>query len=83
MSEVSEDANEENIKDKYIDTVSRFLLNREIRDVCTLNEMRSHFPSKYRSDVVCQSEFSIFCEILNTLINLENTSSDESNTLIC
>ena len=46
---MSEDETSENIDNKFVDTVSAFLLNRDIRDVCTLNEMRSNFPSKYRT----------------------------------
>ena len=38
----------ENVGNKSVDIVSEFLLNRNIRDTCTLNEMRSNFPSKYR-----------------------------------
>jgi hypothetical protein len=45
---------EENIENKFVDIVSGFLLNRDMRDVCTLNEMRSNFPSKYRWDI-CSS----------------------------
>ena len=45
---MSEDEASENIDHKFVNTVSAFLLNRDIRDACTLDEMRSNFPSKYR-----------------------------------
>ena len=45
---MSGDETAENIDNKFVDVVSGFLLDRDIRDVCTLNEMRSNFPLKYR-----------------------------------
>ncbi|CAB4021272.1 Hypothetical predicted protein [Paramuricea clavata] len=46
---MSGDETGENIDNKFVDIVSGFLLDRDIRDVCTLNEMRSNFPLKYRT----------------------------------
>lgn len=45
---MSEDKIRKNIANKYVDTVSGFLLNNDIRDVFTLNEVRSNFPSNFR-----------------------------------
>jgi hypothetical protein len=45
---MSEEETGENIDDKFVEIVSGFLLNRHIRDVFTLNELRSNFPSQYR-----------------------------------
>ena len=40
---------DENIdNNKSAEIVSEFLLDHNIRDTCTLDEMRSNFPSKYR-----------------------------------
>ncbi|XP_028411821.1 uncharacterized protein LOC114534557 [Dendronephthya gigantea] len=44
----SEEEIQENEENKLVDIVSGFLLNRDIKDVCTLDEMRNNFPLKYR-----------------------------------